>query len=230
MKLYHGTSEQNYKEIMSQGRLKPRRDSKRDNWNSLIKSRDDMVFLTNAYSLYYAVNAISDKDWDAMHIKPTVAVIFEIDTNQLDQKMLCADGDALEQIKRHDKNELPGSWTTARRKVYYQEMCHKYRWDQSIQSSGLCAYQGTIKREAFSRVALINLRMQSELCFQALDMIPDVKKYSSIEGVKFRTLSRWIFGDSPLENDRKFLADMNIEAKRDGIEIINLRAKERAIA
>lgn len=230
MKLYHGTSEQNYKEIMSQGKLKPRRDSKRDNWNTSVKSRDDMVFLTNAYPLYYAVNAIADKDWDTMHIKPAFAVIFEIDTDQLDQKMLCADGDALEQIKRHDKNELPGSWSIAKRKAYYHENCHKYRWDQSIQISGLCAYQGSVKRESFSRVALINLRIQTELCFQALDMIPDIKKYSTIDGVKFRTLSRWIFGDSPLESDKKFLNDMNITLKRDGIEIINLRAREKAIA
>jgi len=230
MKLYHGTSEQNFREIMSQGRLKPRRDSKKDNWDTTIKSRNDMVYLTNAYGLYYAINAISETDWDNMNSKPTYAVILEIDTNALDQRLLCADGDALEQIKRHDKNELPGSWSIARRKIYYQEMCHKYRWDQSIQTTGLCAYLGTIKREAFSRVAMINVRAQSELCFQAFDMTIDARKYSGIEGVKYRTLSRWIFGDSPLESDKKFLADMSINAKRDGIEIINLRARERAIA
>jgi len=230
MKLYHGTSEQNFKEILSQGRLKPRRDSKRDNWNTKIKSRDDMVYLTNAYALYYAINAISEVDWDNMHSKPTYAVILEIDTNTLDQRLLCADGDALEQIKRHDKNELPGNWTVDRRKIYYQEMCHKYRWDQSIQTSGLCAYNGVIKRESFSRVAMIDVRLQSELCFQVFDMNIDARKFSGIEGVKYRTLSRWIFGDLPSESDKKFLGELSISANRNGINITNLRSRERAIA
>lgn len=58
--LYHGTSSKYLPSILREG-IKPRKLTRQSNWKTTIESRNDMVYLTNAYALYFAICSLRQK-------------------------------------------------------------------------------------------------------------------------------------------------------------------------
>jgi len=72
--LYHGTSSSNFKKIKTEG-IKPRGRKKPNSEN--MKSRNNLVYLSNCYACYYARNA-SNKKGDKL-----IILKIQIDTNKI---------------------------------------------------------------------------------------------------------------------------------------------------
>ena len=102
MLLYHGTSFENVERIRSQGVLPPR-ETKKSNWSmpesNDYESRNDSVYLSNAYSQYYAFDqyyAALSKQFSSQLIEPPIefttlsskVALIEIDIDSLKQDNL----------------------------------------------------------------------------------------------------------------------------------------------
>lgn len=78
MFLYHGTSFENIERILHQGIL-PRRETKKSNWfmpdSNDFESRNDAVYLSNAYAPYYAFHQYYYSSMEQLRsqlIKPSI--------------------------------------------------------------------------------------------------------------------------------------------------------------
>lgn len=62
MKLYHGTTADNLENILKNG-IQPRFFTKKEsNWEGPIASRENLVYLTDAYPVYYAMTALKGEE------------------------------------------------------------------------------------------------------------------------------------------------------------------------
>lgn len=59
--LYHGTSAR-YEDAIRRDGLLPRNKTGNSNWDGDVISKEDLVYLTDAYPVYFALNAVDDKD------------------------------------------------------------------------------------------------------------------------------------------------------------------------
>ncbi len=156
MKLYHGTSSRFLDKIKREG-IKPRA-ARKGNWGHTVHSNPRAVYLTNAYSLYYAFSATN-----ARKIEP--GLILEIDSNKLNPFLFSPDEDFLQQATRSsedwapvhalDKKEEWGSTKWFRDNLEKRWMGTE-AWEQSVEHMGNCCYFGTIPRKAITRYAVVN--------------------------------------------------------------------------
>ena len=216
MKLYHGTSERNLEKLLKDG-LAPRGEGI-TNWKE-YPSRPDMVYLTQAYALYFAISA-SDTDTER-------CLIMEIDTTKLNQTKFFPDEDFLAQeagsLMMHE---------------FFRDNIfdHKKRWKDSLLQLGNVAYRGKVHPYAFSRYCLFDAKVRPEIAMNALDPTISIMNYKFC-GPKYRRLISWLFEDTD-----QLLCDYEIEGakirpdaerflkiweeegkKRDGVEVVNLK-------
>ena len=143
MKLYHGTSIRNLKRILRDG-LQPR-GTRAGNWKDTVESHPEAVYLTVAYSLYYALCARRGKDRDAL--------ILEIDSNKLNPFCLCPDEDFLAEVNRKKFPDKTLYEVTA----HYRDELEEWNdaWELSVQHLGNCCYMGDIPPQAITRFAIV---------------------------------------------------------------------------
>ena len=164
MLLYHGTSFENVERIRSQGVLPPR-ETKKSNWSmpesNDYESRNDSVYLSNAYSQYYAFDqyyAALSKQFSSQLIEPPIefttlsskVALIEIDIDSLKQYNLYPDEDFLA------RSNLPCKIgeTLEERTKYFKENLESYQGylKDSLQEMGNCCYIGVIPPTAISRI------------------------------------------------------------------------------
>ena len=216
MKLYHGTTEVSLEKLLVNG-ISPRGD-KSTNWKD-YPSRVDMVYLTQSYALYFAIQATQNTDKERI-------LIIEVDSNKLNQTKFFPDEDFLAQeindLSKHDefRDNL----------VQY-----KNRWKDSLSKIGNVAYKGIVHPYSFSRYCLIDVKKHAEVAMMGLDPTISIMNYKFV-GFKYRNLIAWLFGDSDslvtpeevemykqLPNMEQWLENWDRLSKdRSGIEIVNM--------
>lgn len=197
MKLYHGTSRPVALKALREG-LKPRKMTKAGNWE--CASHSGAVYLTDAYPLYFAVQAVEQTYFrqspgDNRHI----AAILEIDALRLPPFDLVPDEDVLEQVGRKQDGLNP-AWTMRQRTTYYrQRLAREYRngegWRKSLEAMGTCAHLGPIPATAITRVAFVDNREPrgAQLMWEGLQPSISLVNYRFM-ATKYRELTQQVFG------------------------------------
>lgn len=215
MKLYHGTTIKKLTRIMKIG-LEPRR-SRTGNWkHNNAPSRTDCVYMTNAYAIFFALNASNVASEDPC--------VLEIDTLKLKLSCLLPDEDFLEQATR-GMGDAPLDWPMLKRTAWYRARLEQFSsfWEKSLKHLGNCSYKGTIPVEAITRIAVIDQTDQAEFCWQALDPSITLMNYH-IVGTKYRGMTKWLFGDDMGEDAPKWngmFYSWEVPKHRKGIEVID---------
>lgn len=232
MKLYHGTAECHLPTIRAKG-LQPRALSKQTNWKQSVESSPKVVYLTNAYALYFALQACTTNSTEDSTEKCGRAVVFEIETDRLPGNRMVPDEDVLEQITR-TKDKLSTRMDMNKRVKWYRDRLPDFIdkkahdgvpfWMYSLICMGTCGYMGAIPTTAITRVALIDFKVAAPLCWQFLQPTITMKNYQFF-GKQYRAYSQWIFGDEPSAEDLPAPSDLMrgfewpAPFTRDGIEI-----------
>lgn len=227
MKLYHGTTSKHLAKIMVDG-LTPNNQNLNSNWEHTVAAGNDIVYLTNAYAMYFANQAVSDEPGEEF------LAVLEIDVDQLWEEYLIADEDAVEQTSR-GQDDLPTTWTMIQRTQYYRERAHLYSWEGSLKALGTCGYHDSIPLEAITRIALISIKKYVELIIGGYDPFISVMNYGLL-GASYRHASQWLFdpGVEYKADERNPFSDvmrMRLPDDRAGIEVLSVsEAKERFVA
>jgi hypothetical protein len=142
--LYHGTSTELLPAIQKEG-IKPRKETKdATNWKHTIESNPDTVYLSDTYAPYFALAAVNTTGG-----KP---VVLRIPTENLDEKFLVPDEDALEQGCRDigpgplqcPLNNMIERTHWYRKKVFMLTLQFPDLWLTSLRVLGTCGYRDTI--------------------------------------------------------------------------------------
>jgi hypothetical protein len=190
--LYHGTSAKAARIAMTEG-IQPRGKHGKSNWKRTIESNPDTVYLTDAYPVYFALNAAG---------KGNQGAVLQIDVAKLCQPFLVPDEDVLEQAGR-GRDDVPGSMKKRTRHYRAQMSDHigLDTWLTSLEAMGTCGFMATIPPEAISRVAMIDFNKASHLSMFAGDAMICLGNYRFC-GPKYRNLTNQLFGlateDDPL--------------------------------
>lgn len=183
MKLYHGTSEEVARLAIKEG-LKPRKFTGRSNWNHTVESNDYAVYLTSAYSGYFAMATGSER-----------LGIVEVETDLLDPMFLVPDEDFLEQASRGQKVKGLHAKTMKGRTRWFRKnlFAFNHLWQDSVKGLGNCAYLSPIPATAITRAAVIDAK--HPLLIYHVDPMIMLLNYM-IMGGKYRAISRWLIGES----------------------------------
>ena len=144
--LYHGTNSKNLEEILDKG-ISPR--YKRESVWKENPSRDDMVYLTNAYAPYFAQCSVDSEAEKLGRYTEDEAVVFKV---KVDVNNLYPDEDFLEQITRHDKAfdflaEIYNEYSMEERASWFKDNLRDYKdnYQNSLKALGNCCHKGIIK-------------------------------------------------------------------------------------
>lgn len=199
--LYHGTTSLNLTDILERG-LQPRT-HKDGNWEA-CPSREDCVYLTNAYGFYYAIAALQAGE-------PMLIVEVEVDADNL-----LPDEDFIGQALQHkgdlgDQDLVEATLDIRDNLELYKEWAH-----DSLRGLGNAAHHGPVPADAIRRYALVE---GSEWGF-IFDPIICLQNYG-LMGAYYRNSMRWLFDpDCEFEEDR--LTDYSgriRELERDKIKV-----------
>jgi hypothetical protein len=226
MKLYHGTTAKHLPKILAEG-LTPRNQNQNSNWEHSVAAGANTVYLTNAYALYFASQALDANDDSPL-------AVLEIDVDKLQDEYLVADEDAVEQTSRQ-QDHLPRTWSMHKRTAYYRDHAHEYSWEGSLNALGTCGYQNVIPPHAFTSIALISIKKFSQLVMGGYDPFISVVNYQ-IMGSKYRHAMQWLFdagAEQEVDESNPISAIIGIRLPEDrtGIEVLSLsNAIERFVA
>lgn len=230
MKLYHGTSSRHKNAILGNG-IVPR-GRKKGNFSHSIPSSRHHVYLTNAYPIHFATNALRTGDMFGDDL-----LIIEIDTELLNPWRLHPDEDCLEQATRdmlldgcppyakfnaqksmHDRTRF-----FRRNLPRFQE-----KWMDSIVGLGTCCHEGVVPKSAITRYAQIDA--QHPLRWMSDPQI--VLENYAIMGPWYRDLVRAAFGDQLVGGHDAAAMEGLKRVPRDGIEVAELdwQGKIRQVA
>ena len=185
MKLYHGTSSRLLQDILAKG-IRPR-GRRAGNWTD-YPSRSDMVYLTTAYPLYFAIHAAR---------KDEKSLILEIDTNLLDETKLYPDEDFLALVTIHHHPEMILS--TAHNYIRRRLGQWQHLWATSIEGMGNCCYKGIIPPGAITRYCLFD-STRTTIAMMGMDPSISILNYTFCKH-KYFGLVAWLFGDQPILPD-----------------------------
>lgn len=219
MKLYHGTSESRARKIMVEG-LKPRGKSGKTNWKHSIESNPNAVYLTDAYPLYFAVQASNgDERW----------AVIEVDTDLMDESKLHPDEDVLEQAGRN-YDDLPKDWNMIKRTRWYRKQAvHNPNWEKSLKYMGTCAYYGVIPVKAIIRVVFMDKsKYDTGFVLSCIDASICLMNYKFC-GEKYRAITQWVMGGQVKPEEMAWGPEMAeaitpILADRSGFETLEIHA------
>lgn len=213
MKVYHGTSERFLNRISQMG-IMPRKLTGNSNFKHSIESHPGVVYLTNAYAVYFGLGVVNQVGEHFERI-----AILEVDTDLLEPAKLVADEDALEQMSRHTPggDGLPPGWSMKQRTRYYRDNLKRYakngfgfEWSLSVLGTG--GHFGPVPRPAITRVALIDMATDNtkRLCWKHMNPTISVQNYHYCAGSYMRDLYR-IFGEPLPEKARNEIVLAGIE-------------------
>jgi hypothetical protein len=193
MKIYHGTSSRFLDRILRDG-IKPRGTSKKGNWDHTIESNPKAVYLTQAYSLYYAWCSVNAK-------KDEPGLILEINPHKLNPFKLSPDEDFLEQATRQspdwahvhtlNKKEKWGSTKWFRDRLESNFTGPDMLWKTSLKGMGNCCYFGIVPVDAITRYAILPDMTQ---WIEWSDPTITIMNFH-ILGEYYKALSAAVFGD-----------------------------------
>lgn len=225
MFLYHGTREDTATLIRQRGLLPRCQHRGKHNWDHAFAGNRHVVYLTDAYPVTYAVEAVSN----VKH--PQRLAIIEVATEQLDTSNLVPDEDMLEQLWR-GQDDLPEDWPLKKRGAYYRSRIRQNAdlWQKSLTLLGTCGHFGAIPAGAISRIALVDYRKAAPAVWWAINASVTFANYRLV-GTQHKAITRWFFGD-PMpefanETDR-FLNEDHVAKiatfPRDGVEVLDLKS------
>lgn len=179
MKLYHGTSSRHLDSILGDG-IKPR-GRKKGNWKE-FPSRKDMVYLTNAYAPFFAIQGCTGGE---------KALVVEIDLAKIDMSKLYPDEDFIAQaIAQKTGQGIEDVHDEIRDSL--EDYQHHVK--ESLDHLGNCSHKGKIPSAAISRYCLIDCKKRSDLSMMSLDPCISLMNYRFC-GDKYRSIISWLFGD-----------------------------------
>jgi hypothetical protein len=187
--MYHGTTEAIGRMALTKG-LKPRRMTGKSNWKHAVESNPSLIYLTNAYAAYYALQAIKK-------FKGEKIAIVEVETDLLDETKLRPDEDFIEQATKRDEENNAGIMgrTMNERTTYIRNHIDEFSnsWKLSVEHLGNCGYKGVIK-DAITRVSVVDISKCKAMCFEAMEPVITLMNYK-ICGKQYRMLNRWFMGE-----------------------------------
>tara|TARA_R100001163_G_scaffold1919_1_gene3042 strand:- start:1 stop:609 length:609 start_codon:yes stop_codon:yes gene_type:complete len=178
--LYHGTSSKNLEEILDKG-ISPR--YKRESVWKENPSRDDMVYLTNAYAPHFAQCSVDYEEEKLERNTEHEAVVFKV---KVDVNNLYPDEDFLEQITRHDeawKDTLNLSMEF--RTLWFKDnlLDYKDNYQNSLKALGNCCHKGIIKPKDIVKYTVL----KSDRIIEYSDPTITLKNYLFL-GKKYRNI------------------------------------------
>lgn len=203
MRIYHGTSAEHVEAILQEG-IKPRALTGQ---SPVVGQHTSSyaVYLTTAFPFMFAFFAGDETG------KRTV---FEIETDALNQNLLCPDEHVLAYIGDAD-------------------------WQESLSFADLCAYRGVIPPTAITRYVSLDIATRDELALflgAGFSMNTDIRLYHHFRHVN-RDILAWMFGDIetlPIsetyvgEFARGLTASLSLETQnRGGIAVREIPLAER---
>jgi hypothetical protein len=190
MKLYHGTAGESVSTILKHG-VKPRRATKKNNWEHTIASHEHAVYLTSAYAGYFAHQAA----------KTSKLGIIEIETDRLDEDLFRPDEDFLEQASRRgptknrELKRLMNACLNERTEWYrthLDEFAHA--WEDSVKHLGTCCYLGKIPPEAITRASIFDYKKNSLVASEILEPTITIANFQFCSE-RYQALTRWLMGE-----------------------------------
>ena len=186
-------------------------------------SRPDAVYLTVAYSLYYALTATKKSEREA--------VIFEVDSSKLNPFRLCPDEDFLAQaaqvgapafkdIKEQYDNDL------LKMTAHFRDELEEYSddWEASVKHMGNCCFIGNIPVEAITRYALIPNIYKF---VQWSDPTIGIMNYRVL-GEYYQALSKRVFGDETYYVSEYGFYKLPTQEEIADVQVIELRSAVNA--
>jgi len=178
VRLYHGTGEAAARDILVNGLIS--REDAASNWE--VESRDDLVYLTDAYAPYFATQASGEGERYGL-------VEVEVDPGDL-----LPDEDFLEQVTRgQDVCPLTGM---VERTEWYRERLEGFAHHalDSLKGLGNAAHPGVLAVDV-TRVVLFDPKAAPVFAWMAIDPSISVLNYR-LMGDKYRGLTRALAGYS----------------------------------
>lgn len=198
MLVYHGTSDRYARQILQEGLL-PRAQSKfKGNWGHTVQSSPLYVYLTAAYSGYFAASALRDDSerW----------LLVEVDLDRVPEGNLHPDEDFLAQVTTEEafreqvwqvqpRLRNQPSATLVGKSKWFREFLSGYQhhWKDSLEGLGNCCHLGTVPREAITRVVAYEPSSNPAITMAVLDPTISTLNYRFC-GEKYRGLTQWLMG------------------------------------
>lgn len=207
MLLYHGTSAKNLSQILASG-IRPRDPKEKGHWTN-CPSRTDRVYMTECYSQYFAFCC-----------DPKSSVIFEIDTDMLDSKLMGTDEDIVAQIIAQRTGQNLIKVTKALDVNQYDD-----RWESLLSAMGNCSYKGVIPPEAIRRYVIINWKENLFAELNSWDTTVSILNYQFLKATHQR-VQGWLFGDEkdPFSEEKimatRLLAQKLQKVNRKGLTVV----------
>jgi hypothetical protein len=156
-RLLHGTCASALAGIAKQGLLPRRQRKARSQW-AANPSHPDAVYLTTAYALHYAANALTSG----------FAAILEIDASALDMDNLVADEDsyAMTSVQGHAGME---AWPLERKTGFWRDRLEDTDANASLRVLGNCAHLGPIPPSVIAGVRLLSRDEMAKCIFGISD-------------------------------------------------------------
>ncbi len=179
MKVYHGTTEIRLKSILNKG-IRPRgRDD--GNWEEQ-PSRNDLVYLSTTYPLYFAATSVKGYERIA---------ILEIDLEELNARKFLPDEDFVAYYL-HKERDITFDEAVEHARNNLEE--YKELWPKSLKELGNIAYAEIVKSTAITRYALVDINVRTMLGWSMVDPIISPLNYK-FRGQFFQQFVAWVFGD-----------------------------------
>jgi hypothetical protein len=156
--------------------------------------------LTDAYALYFALNAVPEHS-DG---QPLIVEI-ETDLDPMAHGLLCPDEDFIAQVLWHGRGKgerlHPAKLNRAKSLRELSQMiepkAYQTSWEESVAHLGNCCRYGGVPRACITRHAVIDAAACTLLCYQALEPTISLLNYRFL-APWYRSLIAHIFDGAPL--------------------------------
>jgi hypothetical protein len=214
MKLYHGTALRHMPDILRYG-LRPRPVQSTGVWKNL-PSKVGMVYLTDSYALFFAMNAATAEVPDLEGLdNADKMVVIEVDADRLHEGDFYPDEDWVgQQIALNPKNKEIGERAKVEAGVLWESIDlrrYQHHWKDSLRQLGTCAYALSVPKAAITRYAIIPLK--SPLSFIQIKIGLNLLEHQIHQGTHNQWME-YIFGGPAPENWRVWDAAKDLHAFR----------------
>jgi hypothetical protein len=223
MILYHGTSERVWEKIQQTGQVMPR-GTDPGRWPQSVRSHSRVLYLTDAYPLYFAGHAAAGGESGGDEGR---LAVLELDMTGLEHRLV-PDEDVLAQLDGARGGFLLGE-TLADRTAAYRGRLSAYRGEENALRSlalmgtcGLYFHRGnpSLNAERVRRVALVTQEAYNRLVMWGHDPSITLANYALMAG-HYRSVTRWLFDPDTWRYVEGILPDRGPppDELREGIEV-----------